>query len=248
MPILGHIILAIVGALGVYFLFTALTGGLEYLFRKPLEVAPGERQEKELRLPLFVMVNSTASDLSRLLSRGPEDLPDRLRRSGYFYPTIEVFYIRRILFAIFYGIGVFALLSVIRMGLLPSIVAASAASSFGFFEPDRRLGTAIKNRIKRMSKEMGYAIDLIVMSESVKADIKESLRSVSEFGLFGQFCFEVFSYMDTGGMLLMPAVDKAEANYPKFPKLKEFVDLLQIKSSGVPIDQALQVQAEISTQ
>jgi hypothetical protein len=244
MPIYGHIILAFVGALGVYFLFTALTGGLEHLFRKPIEVVPGELAAEENKIPLFVMLSSTASDLSRVISRGPDDLPDRLRRSGYYYPSVEVFYVRRILFAIYWGIGVFVVLSMIRMGLFPTSIAAAGAAFFGFFEPDRRLSSAINKRIKQMSKEMGYSIDLIVMSESVKANIQESLRSVSDFGLFGQFCHEVYSYMETGGMLLMPAVEKAEANYPKFPNLSEFVDLLQMKSSGVPIDQALRVKAE----
>jgi Flp pilus assembly protein TadB len=244
MVFIVYIALAFLGALGVYFLFTAFTGSLDRLFRKPIEVMPGELQEKERQIPLFAMLSATASDLSRLLSRGPEDLPDRLRRSGFFYPSIEVFYVRRILFAIFWGVTIFVVLSVVQLGLIPTIFAASGAAVFGFFEPDRRLSTAINARIKRMSKEMGYSIDLIVMSESVKADIQESLRSVSDFGLFGQFCNEVYTYMDSGGMLLMPAVMKAESNYPKFPNLSEFVDLLQMKSSGVPIDQALRVKAE----
>jgi Flp pilus assembly protein TadB len=244
MFVIVYLVLAFLGALGIYFIFTAFTGSLERLFRKPIEVMPGELQEKERQIPLFAMISATTSDLSRLLSRGPQDLPDRLRRSGFYYPSIEVFYVRRILFAIAWGVSIFMILSIVPIGLLPAILGSAGGSVFGFFEPDRRLDSAIKARIKRMSKEMGYSIDLIVMSESVKADIQESLRSVSDFGLFGQFCNEVYTYMDTGGMLLMPAVMKAELNYPKFPNLSEFIDLLQMKSSGVPIDQALRVEAE----
>jgi hypothetical protein len=244
MPIYGHIILAFIGALGVYFIFTAMTGGLQYLFKKPLELVPGEQAEKEKQIPLVFMLTSTATDLSRAISRGPDNLPDRLRRSGYFYPSIEVFYTRRIIFAIFWGVGLFVLVSIVRLGMIPSILVSAAGAAYGFFEPDRRLSGAIKRRIARMSKEMGYAIDLIVMAESVKSDVKESLRVVGDFGLFGQFCNEIYTYMDTGGMMFLPAVEKAATNYPQFPRLKEFLDLLHMKSTGAPINTALQVQSE----
>lgn len=243
MEYLGHIIIALVGAIGVFFLYTAFTGGLEYLFRKPIELKPGDRAAKENKNPLFVMLTATITDLSRMFSRGSEDLPDRLRRSGYYYPSIEIFYTRRVIFALSYGLPVFIILALVRVGLIPAIAAAIGAAFLGFFEPDRRLGGALKRRIVRISKEMGYSIDLFVIANNVKSDIKESLKAISKFGLFGKFCAEVVAYMDTGD-LPMDAIAKVEPDFPKMPRLKEFIDLLQIRASGASIDTALQVQAE----
>jgi hypothetical protein len=45
-------------------------------------------------------------------------------------------------------------------------------------------------------------------------------------------------------MMFLPAVEKAATDYPQFPRLKEFLDLLHMKSTGAPINTALQVQSE----
>lgn len=243
MPVYGHIALAFLGALGVYLLFLALTGSLEFLVRKPVEMIPGDLEAKARQNPVVAMTNHAMVDLSRMLQPAAQDLPQRLRQSGYFYPSVEVFYLRRLLFAIFWGIAVFFLLSLVGVSWIPSILATCGAAYFGFFEPNRRVAAALKTRTQRMMREMGYAMELIVMANKVNAPLEDALASVGDFGLFGRLCREIVRHRGLGQELKV-AIDKAQMDFPVFPELLEFFDLIRTKGSGAPIDRALQVQAE----
>jgi Flp pilus assembly protein TadB len=172
-------------------------------------------------------------DLSKRIKPESGDLEERLRRSGWFYPSVAEFHARRIVASL-----VFAFLGIVlAVGVMVAIgipvrflfVATSGTlfAVLGFFYPDRSLDNAIKKRRDVLKREMGFGLEKISLFLQSGSDLLEALGQTSSLGMFGRACNLIAAQAGTGRPI-SEVNDMVRDELPITPEFDEFLQLVQM--------------------
>jgi Flp pilus assembly protein TadB len=246
MPTIGNIALAFFGAVGAYIAYSALFASLPFS-KKKIEWNPGDKNKRPPNA-LLISIYAFFGDFGKLY-RPSLNVMEKMEKSGDLYGSIEQFYAMRVLEAIFNGLIVLFITSVIayfsHMTFIMVIALSGVVAYITFFNPDRKLDRRLRQRRDQLLREMSFAMEQIVLIMQVKPDLSEALQSVRRFGMFGKICYEA-SFGLEEGKDMEAAIKKAGARYPSFPELEEFFDLLRTnREHGHRINEALKTDAEI---
>ena len=221
--------LALLSGIGVFLIFASFSVPLTAATRRIMDESAGPRLGgmAEGNISRAFMV-----DISKRIKPEGGDLEERLRRSGWFYPSVAEFHARRIVASLvfsFLGI-VLAVGAMIAIGIPVRFLFVAAAGTLftvlGFFYPDRALDNAIKKRRDVLKREMGFGLEKISLFLQSGSDLLEALGQSSSLGMFGRACSLIAAQAGTGRPI-SEVNSMVRDELPITPEFDEFLQLVQ---------------------
>lgn len=221
--------LALLSGIGIFLIFASFSVPLTAATRRIMDESAGPRLGgmAEGNISRAFMV-----DISKRIKPEGGDLEERLRRSGWFYPSVAEFHARRIVASLvftFLGI-VLAVGAMIAIGIPVRFLFVAAAGTLftilGFFFPDRALDNAIKKRRDVLKREMGFGLEKISLFLQSGSDLLEALGQTSSLGMFGRACSLIAAQAGTGKPI-SEVNDMVRDELPITPEFDEFLQLVQ---------------------
>ncbi len=221
--------LALLSGIGIFLIFASFSIPLSAATRRIMDESAGPRlggmAEGNISRAFIV-------DLSKRIKPEGGDLEERLRRSGWFYPSVAEFHARRIVASLvfsFLGI-VLAVGAMIAIGIPVRFLFVAAAGTLftvlGFFYPDRALDNAIKKRRDVLKREMGFGLEKIALFLQSGSDLLEALGQSSSLGMFGRACSLIAAQAGTGRPI-SEVNSMVRDELPITPEFDEFLQLVQ---------------------
>ena len=221
--------LALLSGIGIFLIFASFSIPLSAATRRIMDESAGPRlggmAEGNISRAFIVDINK------RIKPEGG-DLEERLRRSGWFYPSVAEFHARRIVASLvfaFLGI-VLAVGAMIAIGIPVRFLFVAAAGTLftvlGFFYPDRALDNAIKKRRDVLKREMGFGLEKISLFLQSGSDLLEALGQSSSLGMFGRACSLIAAQAGTGRPI-SEVNSMVRDELPITPEFDEFLQLVQ---------------------
>lgn len=221
--------LALLSGIGIFLIFASFSIPLTAATRRIMDESAGPRlggmAEGNISRAFIV-------DLSKRIKPEGGDLEERLRRSGWFYPSVAEFHARRIVASLvfsFLGI-VLAVGAMIAIGIPVRFLFVAAAGTLftvlGFFYPDRALDNAIKKRRDVLKREMGFGLEKIALFLQSGSDLLEALGQSSSLGMFGRACSLIAAQAGTGRPI-SEVNSMVRDELPITPEFDEFLQLVQ---------------------
>lgn len=221
--------LALLSGIGIFLIFASFSIPLSAATRRIMDESAGPRlggmAEGNISRAFIV-------DLSKRIKPEGGDLEERLRRSGWFYPSVAEFHARRIVASLvfsFLGI-VLAVGAMIAIGIPVRFLFVAAAGTLftvlGFFYPDRALDNAIKKRRDVLKREMGFGLEKISLFLQSGSDLLEALGQSSSLGMFGRACSLIAAQAGTGRPI-SEVNSMVRDELPITPEFDEFLQLVQ---------------------
>ena len=221
--------LALLSGIGIFLIFASFSIPLSAATRRIMDESAGPRLGgmAEGNITRAFMV-----DISKRIKPEGGDLEERLRRSGWFYPSVAEFHARRIVASLvfsFLGI-VLAVGAMIAIGIPVRFLFVAAAGTLftvlGFFYPDRALDNAIKKRRDVLKREMGFGLEKIALFLQSGSDLLEALGQSSSLGMFGRACSLIAAQAGTGRPI-SEVNSMVRDELPITPEFDEFLQLVQ---------------------
>ena len=221
--------LALLSGIGIFLIFASFSVPLTAATRRIMDESAGPRLGgmAEGNISRAFMV-----DLSKRIKPEGGDLEERLRRSGWFYPSVAEFHARRIIASLvfsFLGI-VLAVGAMIAIGIPVRFLFVAAAGTLftvlGFLFPDRALDNAIKKRRDVLKREMGFGLEKISLFLQSGSDLLEALGQSSSLGMFGRACSLIAAQAGTGRPI-SEVNSMVRDDLPITPEFDEFLQLVQ---------------------
>lgn len=221
--------LALLSGIGIFLIFASFSIPLSAATRRIMDESAGPRlggmAEGNISRAFIV-------DLSKRIKPEGGDLEERLRRSGWFYPSVAEFHARRIVASLvfaFLGI-VLAVGAMIAIGIPVRFLFVAAAGTLftvlGFFYPDRALDNAIKKRRDVLKREMGFGLEKISLFLQSGSDLLEALGQSSSLGMFWRACSLIAAQAGTGRPI-SEVNSMVRDELPITPEFDEFLQLVQ---------------------
>ncbi len=255
------ILLAFVGALGVWLTFTALTH--KFVARmgsghEDLKQAASRQlmQEDDLHLHGFAdiplldralrpILEPASKILARLLRRMERD-EERILQAGYpkRYPTVYDFYAWKVIAATVLFVAGIANALVSGVGFLP---VAFGLGVMGLFLPDYHLSQLIRKRREALRTEMAFALHRLVILIEAKHTLSEAIGEITQKpgGPFIQELKGVMNDFNTG-KYLERAMENLAARNPGTDDISRFAELvIRANRLGQPIAEPLRNMANV---
>lgn len=254
------LLLAFLGALGVWLVFTALTHkfvthhGANHESLAQAQARTRLQDEVVLaqmtRTPfldraLRAWLHPAAQLLAKLLRRAEQD-EQHLLQAGHpaRYPTVLDFYAWKVLIATtLFFVGVFNSLFV-GIGFLP---LAFVLGAIGLFLPDVHLNELIKKRRELVRIEMAFTLHRLVIHLEAGKTISQTLQHVTEQpgGAFFQELRAVVRDFSSGTEI-QTALENLVARNPNIDELARFAELvMRSQEIGQPLSRPLKHMANL---
>lgn len=248
-----NLIIALIGALGV----GILVSGALYPLRRRLDRANqdvaglegvdqlSEREELETIPPLLDRAfGPIIQELVGFMDKDDRraEILDKLRRSGWRYPSVGDFYAQKVMTAgLFFLGGAGAIVVIGNPGLffLPFLFGA-----LGLFIPNREVNQALKKRREALYHDMAFSLDRLALLVRSGLAFQQALVELTKSPGGGILLTSLRGAV-TQVMLGTPlheALDDMRDSLPREPELDKFVERSR---QGGSIADALTAQAEL---
>lgn len=250
-----NVLVALVGALGVGILATAIL----YPVRRKLEQTSdtaglggvsrlsGAGEEEDIVLPPLVdrIVGPIIRDAAVFLDRDSakhEGLEKRLRRSGWRYASVGDFYANKVMTAGLFFLGGAAAIAIMgnpSLFFLPFLLGA-----LGLYVPDREVATTLKKRREALYVEMAFTLDRLAVLMKAGLVFQQALSKLAEgdsAGVFSTALRAAVSKMGLG-MPVSQALETMLDDLPAEPELEKFIQRAQARGH---VADALMAQADL---
>ncbi len=181
------------------------------------------------------------SEFSEKLPFG-EDLPTRLRKSGWVYKGEMDYHAARMsaaltLFMIPVIAGIILKLDVITVALV-----ATGAAVFGFTMPDRKIAGATKKRKASIQREMGFGLEQISLNLTSGSLLAEALSAAKGIGEFGRISEHIAVGINTNKNL-DDIIREVKDDLPEISLMNEFLELVRASKKGQDLVKPFQTSA-----
>jgi len=260
-PAMMNSVIALFGAMGVWFIFLAITHPLTLKLAR-LRVPRLEREAAAMRLQEYEgvtilsekpildrafgpLLESWARSLAGIMGK-PERDKKRIIQAGRpaRYKTIYDFYAWKVLCAvIFFGLGLLLALAIGPRFLVVALVLGAA----GLFLPDFHLSRLIKARQELLRAELAFTVHRIAIHVAAGRELEMALRAVAESpgGPFMEELRHVVADWNTG-VSFAEGLQRMQERNPDLVEMERFVDLMvRARKYGRPIVGTLTQMGEV---
>jgi hypothetical protein len=169
-----NIIIALLAALGVFFLAGGLTGWLGKVgWGKNVSLLQEDR-ERDQTLPLAARL---AHDISQALpiETDKEPIERRLSQAGNPYDSPAHFYQRKFAYMILFAVIAVVVCYFLGVPALMTLALAIIAALFGLYAPDSEVNDRIKKRREALRREMAFMLDRVSYALMAYGTLQEAL-------------------------------------------------------------------------
>ncbi len=233
----SNLFFSLIGALGFYVLLSSfwkrgpsgrLASGLGQPHQPDLVLTdmPLPLGQRALAQPL--------ADLGARVSRGdPNDIEDRLRRSGWRYTSTGDYYGSKVMSAIVLFVVAAVIAIVLRLPVPLTVLIAVGAGAVGLFSPDQEIGKATERRRKALFREMAWTLDRLAVVMETGLGLDTALKdliwiSKGRGGLFMALLRDLVNALFTRETNVQAVLERLRATAPRMPELDTFLQLVKV--------------------